>query len=94
MKQIVTTAIILLGALTPTLAQIESKPIYKLESISYYDENGNLYMVEKYLDHLPTHEDSIAFKIASDKEVRSMMDSTRKALAPKPRKKTYLKKSN
>ena len=93
MKKVILLGLVLIMTAKPTFAQTQSKPIYTLESVPYYDENGNVYGTIRRYDHLPTRQDSLNFRIESEKEIRIMMDSTAKASAPKPRKKTYSKKS-
>ncbi len=79
-------------------AKSQAKPltqdtVYTLSSIPCYDEFGNYYGVVKQYDHIPTKQDSIQFKIDSNREVRKMIDSVRNTPARKPVKKTYPRKN-
>jgi hypothetical protein len=61
---------------------------YTLYSIPHYDSLGNLYTVKKTYDHLPTTEDSAAFRIESKNSILEMMDDN---LKPTKTKEPYNK---
>ncbi len=65
----------IIGAvLVTSLTSAQVKDSFELRSIPNYDLDGNLYIVVKRYDHLPTRQDSLAFELISDMEIRRMME--------------------
>jgi len=56
----------------------DTTPVYKMVTIPYYDEYGNLYGIEKVYKHKPTRRDSLDFRVESRREIYKMMDSVKK----------------
>jgi len=57
----------ILAILTFTVSTASAQTMYTMQSPPIYDEDGNMYQMRDVMDHLPTHEDSVAFEKAVKK---------------------------
>jgi len=66
--------IIFIGALLITsLTTAQVKDSFELRSIPTVDMDGNVYIVVKYYNHIPTLKDSVEFEVYRKKEVSRMI---------------------
>jgi len=59
-------------------ASAQTKDTFVLKTLPNYDEFGNLYMITKSFDHVPTSKDSADFKRESRVQIHAMVDSVKK----------------
>lgn len=77
---------IIVAALMTSFATAQVKDRFELKSIPVYDMDGNVYIVVKSYDHVPTRQDSLDFEAYRKVEVRRMLEGVQKANKPKPYK--------
>ena len=61
-------------------ANIPVKDSFIIESLPYYDVNGNLYMFQKKFSHLPLKEDSALFYKEIKESLRQIRESVERAV--------------
>lgn len=71
------TCLIVLSLIAGSFKSCIKKPkkTYTMETLPNFDMDGNVYMVRREYDHLPTKEDSIKFRKESRIEISRMIDS-------------------
>jgi len=72
MKKAIITLLIYLES---SLAFSQTSKQFELYSLPCYDSLGNQFQAKKSYYHIPTAEDSAAFRISSRVEISQMMDS-------------------
>ena len=70
-------------------ASAQVKDSFELRSIPVLDMDGNMYVVSKYYDHIPTYQDSVNFKKQSSLELKKMT-----AVVQVPKQRKIYKKRN
>jgi hypothetical protein len=75
-----------------TSTSAQTKDTFILKNIPTYDQFGNLYIVTKSFDHIPTSQDTLNFDKESKIQVNLLMDSVKKYYAPTPIRKKSKKK--
>jgi hypothetical protein len=71
------TVLVVLSLIAGYFKSCVKKPgrTYKMETLPNFDMDGNVYVVKREYDHLPTKEDSINFNNESRIEISKMIDS-------------------
>jgi hypothetical protein len=75
MKKIITSLAFIIISIS---ASAQIKDTFVLKTRPHYDEFGNLYMITKSYDHIPTSKDSVDFKRESRTQIKIWIDSIKK----------------
>ena len=92
MKTLLATLLVLVSL----SASAQTKDTFELRSFPTYDEFGNYYAVINRYDHIPTTQDSLTFKIESEKAIDKMIEENKVKyqITPAPVKKKSKKRKS